>query len=76
MTVIKICMGSSCYVRGNDKMLTFVEEYIKSHQKDAGIQLVGCRCSNMCQDGPNIYVDDKKYSHCTKEELIKVLEGL
>lgn len=76
MTVIKVCMGSSCYVRGNDKILSFMEDYIKTHSKDVDIKLVGCRCTNLCQEGPNVYVDGKKYSRCTKEELIKVLEGL
>lgn len=76
MAVIKVCLGSSCYVRGNDKMLAFLEEYIQENKKDIRIELVGCRCTNLCQDGPNVYVDDKKYSHATQEELIKVLEAL
>jgi len=76
MTVIKVCLGSSCYVRGNDKMLTFIEDYIQKNQKDVSLELVGCRCTNLCQDGPNIFIEDKKYSNISKDELIKVLEAL
>lgn len=74
MIVIKVCLGSSCYIRGNDKILSFLQEYVQ--QKDMTIELVGCRCTNLCQDGPNIYIDDKKYSNLSKEDLVKVLEAL
>jgi len=76
MTVIKVCLGSSCYVRGNDKALPVLEEYIKEKQKEISIELVGCRCTNACQSGPNIFIDNKKYSYKTKDDLIKILEAL
>lgn len=76
MAVIKVCLGSSCYVRGNDKMLAFIEDYIQKNKKEISIELVGCRCTNLCQDGPNIFIEDKKYSNISKDELIKVLEAL
>ena len=76
MTVIKVCLGSSCYVRGNDKILSFLEDYIQDHNKDIQIELFGCRCANLCQDGPNIFINDKKYSGLTTTELSKILEEL
>ncbi|MBQ4084769.1 MAG: NAD(P)H-dependent oxidoreductase subunit E [Alphaproteobacteria bacterium] len=76
MTVIKVCLGSSCYVRGNDKILSFLEDYIQKHEKDIQLDLLGCRCANLCQDGPNIFIDDKKYSRLTTEELTQILETL
>lgn len=76
MTVIKVCLGSSCYVRGNDKTLSFLENYIQQNEKDISIELLGCRCTNACQEGPNIFVEDKKYSHPSQEELIQILEAL
>jgi len=76
MTVIKVCLGSSCYVRGNDKTLVFIEEYIQTHKKEITVELMGCRCTNACQEGPNIFIDDKKYSNLTQDELSKLLEAL
>lgn len=76
MTVIKVCLGSSCYVRGNNKILSFLEEYIRQNQKNVSIELMGCRCTNACQDGPNIFIGDKKYQHPTQEELVKIMEAL
>jgi len=76
MTVIKVCLGSSCYVRGNDKTLAFLENYISQNKKDISVELLGCRCTNSCQDGPNIFIGDKKYPHPSQDELIQILEKL
>ncbi len=76
MTTIKVCLGSSCYVRGNDKTLAFLQEYVKQNNKDINIELVGCRCTNLCQDGPNIFIDDKKYSGLNQQEIIRLLEKM
>jgi len=76
MTVIKVCLGSSCYVRGNDKTLSFLEDYVQKNNKNISIELLGCRCTNACQDGPNIFIEEKKYSHPSQEELIQILEAL
>lgn len=76
MTTIKVCLGSSCYVRGNDKTLAFLEDYISKNKKDVTIELLGCRCSNACQDGPSIFINDKRYGHLNQEELTNLLEGL
>ncbi|MBR1605423.1 MAG: (2Fe-2S) ferredoxin domain-containing protein [Alphaproteobacteria bacterium] len=76
MTVIKVCLGSSCYVRGNDKTLNFLENYIQKNNKNISIELVGCRCTNLCEGGPNIFINEKKYSHPSEDEIISVLEAL
>lgn len=76
MIVIKVCLGSSCYVRGNDKILSFLEDYIQQHNKKLQVALVGCRCTNLCKDGPNIFIGDKRYSNPKIEELQRILEAL
>lgn len=76
MTTIKVCLGSSCYVRGNDKTLAFLEDYICKNNKSAQIELIGCRCTNLCATGPSIFIDDKKYANPSQEELLKILEAL
>ena len=76
MAIIKICLGSSCYVRGNDKTLNFIQKYISKNKKDINVEILGCRCTNSCQDGPNIFIDNKRYSHLTEDELLNLLEAL
>ena len=38
---IKVCMGSSCFARGNLKNLDYIENFIKENNLDADIDLFG-----------------------------------
>ncbi|MDR1026168.1 MAG: NAD(P)H-dependent oxidoreductase subunit E, partial [Lactobacillus sp.] len=66
---IKLCMGSSCFARGNAEYLSFLEKYIKDNNLSVTVELSGCRCENCCCDGPNIIVDGKKYN---KVDITKI----
>mgnify|MGYP000880654932 FL=1 len=44
--LIKICMGSSCFARGNHKNLDILEEFVENHNLDIDIQLIESRCEN------------------------------
>ena len=56
---ISICMGSSCFARGNSLNLAAIEEHIAQEGLQAEIELSGCRCENHCAQGPNVRVDGK-----------------
>lgn len=71
---IVVCMGSSCFARGNQQNLAFIEEYIKEHGIDAEIDLEGTRCENKCALGPNIYVNGVEYNQVDEEKLKEILE--
>lgn len=75
-TEIKLCMGSSCFARGNNELLEFIEEYVKTNDLDAVIELSGCRCINACDEGPNIYIDGVLYHGMTREKLLSVLQTI
>ncbi len=75
MKKITVCMGSSCFARGNDKNLEFLENYIKEHGLEAEIELAGNRCEGKCATGPNIIIDGVEYSEMDEEKLKKILEG-
>ena len=69
-------MGSACFARGNYKNAEIIEQYINDNNLDAKIELYGARCENNCEDGPNIYVDDKCITCVDEEKLSKLLESL
>ncbi len=75
-TNIKICMGSSCFARGNNKNLEIIEKYIYDNKLNAQVELEGFCCEGKCQSGPNLKIDDKCYTQVTKEKLKTILEGL
>ena len=75
-TEIRICMGSACFARGNADNLEIVENYIKDNNLDAKIEVYGARCSNECEKGPNIIIDNIAYNNVTKEMLLDELRKL
>ena len=76
MNEIKICMGSSCYARGNDENIETLENYINEHKEDSKIELIGLRCTNKCEKGPIIIINGKEYCNISYLVLKKILEEL
>lgn len=70
---ITVCMGSSCFARGNQENLSFIETFIKNHNLNAKIDLAGARCENKCSQGPNIIINGVEYNGVTIEKLEEIL---
>ncbi len=62
MKKIVICMGSSCFSRGNEQNLEYLEQIIEKNGLDVEIDLSGSRCEGKCASGPVICIDDTVYS--------------
>ncbi len=73
MKNIKICMGSSCFARGNDQNLEYIEKYIKENNLDTEIEITGSRCDNICTHGPNINIDGVQYYNVDINKLKDLL---
>ena len=71
--IIKVCMGSSCFARGNLENLQFLESYTKENNLDVEIELIGGLCQDKCSTGPNIYIDDVLYNEINEEKLKEIL---
>ena len=74
MVSVTICMGSSCFARGNSKNLQIIQNFIEKNHLDAEIQLTGLRCCNNCSKGPNITIDDTEYNNIDNGTLLDILE--
>ncbi len=72
---IVICMGSSCFARGNEKNLRLIEEYLENHRLEADIKLSGSCCEGMCSQGPNIIINDECFHGVDQEILIDLLNS-
>ena len=71
---IRICMGSSCFRRGNRKNLEFIESYIDNHGCAAEVELVGSRCEEECRKGPNIQINGQMFHGVNQEMLFDLLQ--
>ena len=71
---ITVCMGSSCFARGNASNLEFIENYIKENGLEADIDLSGARCEGKCITGPNITINGIEYSEVDEEKLKQTLD--
>ncbi len=71
--VISLCMGSSCFARGNMKNLEVLKEYIEENHLEEKIEFKGSLCEGLCKSGPNIVINGKTYSNVDPASLITVL---
>ena len=70
---IEICMGSSCFARGNGKVLEVVKDWIRGHDGDGEVQLVGHLCQRMCARGPILVVEGVVYEQLTPATALDIL---
>ena len=73
---ITVCMGSSCFARGNDRNLEFIENYIIDNGLEAEIELSGARCEGKCATGPNIYVNGVEYNEVDEDKIREILSAV
>ena len=66
---IELCMGSSCFARGNSGVLQAIETFAQETGSGDRIELEGHLCLGKCNSGPHITIDGETYS-CLDEECI------
>ena len=81
MHVVTGCLGTACYVKGVDQIMTAIEEEFKLKRggstEDGKLSLLSTRCIGACAMAPNIVVDDEVIGKATKEAVIaKIKEKL
>jgi len=58
---ITICMGSSCFSRGNNRNIEVVQEFFKTKTLPPSVELNGHLCEGHCKSGPNVMINGKMY---------------
>ncbi len=71
---IVICMGSSCFARGNKKHLRLIEQYLADHGLADSVVLKGSRCEDHCPTSPNIRIDGQLFSDINENRLMELLD--
>ena len=71
---VELCMGSSCFARGNSQALMNLESYIQEHHLEDEVEFEGHLCLNACSDGPNLSIDGVRYQHVDSDVVTDLLE--
>ena len=71
--IIELCMGSSCFARGNSLALSNLEAYIEEHQLEQSVELIGHLCLADCSRGPNLKIDSLPYAGVKPECVVDLL---
>lgn len=58
---ITICMGSSCFSRGNSRNLEVLQDFLKTQPVPPAVALSGHLCEGHCNAGPNVAINGRLY---------------
>ena len=71
---IRICLGSSCFSRGNNVNVEAIKKYLKENNFEADVSFSGKLCEEACSRGPVICIDSRVYEEVNLSRLYKILK--
>jgi NADH:ubiquinone oxidoreductase subunit E len=73
---IVICLGSSCFARGNCDHLATIKSFLEEHNMKSTVRLSGLLCQDQCKQGPNVSIGGELHHEVTSSKLIELLHRL
>jgi NADH:ubiquinone oxidoreductase subunit E len=75
---IKVCMGTSCYVKGGERILNFLKKELKLEpgktSEDGKFSLEVVRCLGCCGLSPVVAIDEKVHTRMSLNKMRGVLK--
>ena len=71
---MQICLGSSCFSRGNKEVVQFIREYLRKNHLEDRVIFKGARCLGHCSNGPNLVINGKVIEGVGLALVDKILE--
>ncbi len=75
-TKIRICMGSSCYARGNAQNAEVIQGWLAKHGLSTEFEFVGTLCEKRCSKGPVLWVGDRVFTGVSPDSVGEILDEL
>ena len=70
---VVVCLGSSCFARGNSQNLAAIEVYLANHGIQNRVHVRGCLCQDECKRGPNLIVRGQCHHDVDEASLREIL---
>jgi NADH:ubiquinone oxidoreductase subunit E len=71
---VVICLGSSCFARGNKQLVKIVTNYLQDRNLQSDVRFHGQRCFGECASGPSLKLDGILKERLDEESIIAVLD--
>ncbi len=70
MLIVKICIGSSCYLKGAQDLVEMFQNAVRENNIEGKVELSGSFCTGRCnRNGVTVQVNDTTYTGITKENF-------
>ncbi|MDY0199541.1 MAG: (2Fe-2S) ferredoxin domain-containing protein [Bacteroidales bacterium] len=73
---VVICLGSSCFARGNKNLLKVITQYIKDNNIQDRVNFHGGHCFGNCVDGPTLKIGGTIHTHIDEFKTIEILNSI
>jgi len=70
---VSICFGTGCFIRGSQKLLTQLTQFISQNKLDDRVSLGATFCFEKCDRGPVVKIGDELITHCTRLKAVEAL---
>lgn len=67
--VIKVCVGSSCHLKGSYDVIDKFKEIIKKYQVESSVELQASFCLGHCSEGVTVKADNDFVLNLNKDNV-------
>jgi len=71
---MQICLGSSCFSRGNKDVVMYIRDYLKKNHLEDKVIFNGARCMGHCSNGPNLRINEEIIEEINLSQIESILE--
>lgn len=71
---IILCLGSSCFSRGNNELVDIIQKFIRQHNLSDKVSFSGDHCFGNCSQGPNLKIGSKLIEQVNSANIEQILK--
>jgi NADH:ubiquinone oxidoreductase subunit E len=72
---VVICLGSSCFARGNKQLVKIVNDYLRDRNMLNDVRFHGERCFGECSVGPSLKLEGKLIERLDEDSVVALLDN-